>query len=229
MRKNKIYLTLLSALLFLALGVGILTRFSFVYDIQLERYTNNGEHFQVSLDDDSDYLSIYFDNQIDHISQLKTGSDLILKVKTTKNRDNMMRALRSQVDVLAVYKGDNIKKGDRINLYEPSSFYAFSYTSMGGYNIMQEGEEYIVFLKHLKVPEGYKYKGEEERTFIPVSSYYGKFPIKNRGETEVISEKALINGKVIYDRVKNYEIITSSKQVLEKYYALKQEVLQVKK
>ncbi|OAB45597.1 hypothetical protein [Paenibacillus antarcticus] len=41
---------------------------------------------------------------------------------------------------------------------------------------MDEGEEYIVFLDHLQVPDNYIYKGNEAISFLPKSTYFGKFP-----------------------------------------------------
>lgn len=230
MRSNKIYLAFLGIVIFLSIGVGVLTRFSYVQeDVSVGNYLDEADKYKVSLDEDPKYLEIYFDNMIDNLSQLKEESDVIVKVRASIERLNYMRAILSRVDVLEVYKGSDVKKGDHIYLYEPSNFSAASfYYVMGGYNIMQSGQEYIVFLKHLKIPEGYRYKGNEAVSFVPISTYYGKYPMNGIGTPNLINEDLIKKGAITYDDVKDFDLITTNKDILAKYNAFKEEVLQIK-
>ncbi|MGZ4134997.1 MAG: hypothetical protein ACXVC1_06535, partial [Tumebacillaceae bacterium] len=110
----------------------------------------------------------------------------------------------------------------RVYLYEPSYFGGLSYFVTGGYNIMQEGQEYIVFLKHLKVPSGYHYKDDEDISFMPVSSLYGKYPLQSKRNTHVVSE----NTEDSYYQVKDFDILTQEESTLKKYEEFKRLVMQ---
>lgn len=225
MRRNKIFLVFLSALIFFSIVLGLMTRFSFKQEFSAEEILNKGDKYAVSSQEDDRSLAIYFDNNMDDISQIKDKSNVIIKVKVTNDRQNYMRATLSGVDVSEVYKGNGIKKGDHIYIYEPGFFFRSSYSTEGGYNLMHGDREYILFLKHLKIPEGYKYKGKEAISFMPVSTYYSKYPLNSNGNTRVISKDELKKG-ISYGEVKEFDIITENVQIFEKYNALKEEVLQ---
>jgi hypothetical protein len=221
MRRHKIYLVSLGIMILLSVVFGVFTRFSFANDVSVGNYLENGDTYKVSFNDDPAYLGIYFNNSIATLSQLEDQSDVIVKVRLTNERLNHMRAILSKVNVLDVYKGNDVQKGDSIYIYEPSNFFASSYYVMGGYNIMHEDQAYIVFLKHIKIPEGYRYKGNEAISFIPVSTYYGKYPVKSAESAIVIPKEK----EVSYTQVKDLDVITQEEDVVNKYNTLKHEVL----
>ena len=226
MRRNKYFLVFLSALIFFSIVLGLMTRFSFKQEFSAEEILNKADQYAVSSnEDDSSYLAIYFDNNMENLSQIKDKSNVIIKVKVTNDRQTYMSTTLSGVDVSEVYKGNGIKKGDHIYIYEPSSFFRSSYSTMGGYNLMHRDSEYILFLKHLKIPEGYKYKGKEAISFMPVSTYYSKYPLNSNGNTRVIGKDELKKG-ISYGVVKEFDLITENVHNLEKYNAFKKEVLQ---
>ncbi len=223
--RKKIYLSLLIALLLLSVVVAILTRTSYaIADVSLGNILENEEQILVQLNEDSHYLSIYFNNELSNFTQLRDQSDIIVKVKVTNERQNYMNALLSGVKVTEIYKGNGIKKGDRIYIYEPSCFNRGVYTGIGGYNIMLENDEYILFLKHLTIPKGYKYKNNEAITFLPVSSYFAKYPLISNEVTQTLVE----NAEIKYNKIKDFEILTTNKDILALYQSLKNEVLQIK-
>lgn len=222
MFKNKIYWGLLSILLLLTIVTGILTRNSYaIEDVSLGNILEKEDQIQVQLNEDPDYLSVYFENQLTDFPQLQDRSEAIVKVKVTNERENTMYAILSGVTVSEVYKGDGIRSGDRIYIYEPGFFYNSEvYTSYGGYNLMSEDKEYILFLKHLPIPKGYHYKDQEAITYLPVSSYFSKYPVSGNKATQTLDEDA----EVLYKTVKNYEILTVKKEMLTKYQSFKKEV-----
>jgi hypothetical protein len=67
---------------------------------------------------------------------------------------------------------------------------------------MRENNEYIVFLKNLKVHENYKMSDKNKVSFIFVLSTLGKF---NKDETNsmILNESDIKNDKTIYNMVKN--------------------------
>ncbi len=224
MFKNKIYWSLVSLLLLLAVVTGILTRTSYaIEDVSLGNILEKADQIQVQLNEDPHYLSIYFENQLTDLSQLQDQSEVIVKVKMTNERENKMHAVQSGVTVSEVYKGEGLQNGDRIYIYEPGFFYNSEvYFGYGGYNVMLEDEEYILFLKHLPVPKGYRYKGNEAITFLPVSSYFSKYPVSNHGTTQLLEE----NAEITYKEVKDFELLTVNKEMLTQYYSFKKEVME---
>ena len=225
MRRNKIFLTFLSALIFFSIVLGLMTRYSFKQEVSAEKISNEGDKYGVSSQEDDSYLAIYFNNNMDNLSQIKDKSNVIIKAKVTNDRQTYSSATLSEVDVSEVYKGNGIKKGDHIYIYEPSNFINSSYSTLGGYNLMHGDGEYILFLKNLKIPEGYKYIGKEAISFMPVSTYYSKYPLNSNGNTRVIGKDELKKG-ISYVEVKEFDLITENVQIFEKYKTLKKEVLQ---
>lgn len=228
--KNKLFLGLLSVLLFLAIGVGLFTRFSFIEeDVNVASLMQKENQIRVQLMEDPQFVSIYFNNQLKDFSQLKDQSDIIVKVKVTNDRENHFQAILSKVRVTKVYKGE-VKQGDSIYLYEPSSFHkSESYSSTGGYNIMLDNQEYIVFLNHLKKPEGYQYKDREAISFVPISSYFGKYPVNSKEITPLISKEIETSDiETMYSKVKDYDILTTQNEMLKKYQSFKNEALNMK-
>lgn len=230
MRGTKIFFAVWSVVLVLAIGVGLMTRFSFAQDIEVGKHMEQPDQYTVNLSDDEEFTGIYFDNEMKDLTQLKERSALIVKVKVSNERLNYMRAILSGVDVLDVYKG-NVKKGDRIYVYEPSNFYLESYFVEEGYNVMQDGQEYILFLKHLPIPDGYKYKGKEAISFLPVSTLYAKYPLSSKNETKVLDRQKLLYSDegVSYASVQTYDILTTEPKKLKQYEAFREHVLQMDK
>ena len=53
------------------------------------------------------------------------------------------------------------------------------YFNSSGYQLIQDGSKYILFLSHLKAPNGYHWSAEEKRSFLPVSQLYSKYPLND--------------------------------------------------
>jgi hypothetical protein len=225
MKSNGVYFSFLGIMILLSIGFGIITRISYVQNANVDHYLNNADQYKVSIDEDPQYIEIYFDNIIDNISELEKKSDVIVRVKADVDRLNYMRAILTGTDVLDVYKGNDVKKGEHIYIFEPSNFFGSTYFVTGGYNIMNPGQEYILFLKHLKIPEGYRYKGKEAVSFITISTYYGKYPATKVGTVSQINESIADKKTITYNEVKYYDLITANKDIIAKYYILKDEVL----
>ncbi|GIO86158.1 hypothetical protein J25TS5_30900 [Paenibacillus faecis] len=218
------YFGLLVTILMVSIVVGIVTSKSFENNLAVQEYTKKSE-IRLNLIEDENLVSTYFNNEIDSLNELIDQSDLILKVKATKNRLNYSQTIKTKVEVMKVYKGANLEGKHEIYIYEPSYFFGPNYLSFGGYNIMQDDGEYIVFLKHLKKPEGYKYKGDEDVSFVPTSTYYGKFEeTSNEKTNQPLSREELDNG-IKYSKVKDWAIITTKQEQLQKYNELRNAVM----
>jgi hypothetical protein len=229
MRAHKIFLAGMAALVLLAVGVGLALKASFpTEEASVRNYVTKGDQMELELmhEDDSEYEALYFQNRYQDFSQLKEEAELIAKVKVIADRENRLRAVFAEVNVIQVYEGQGIKKGDRIYIYEPSSFYGHRYQVEAGYNIMVEGQEYVLFLKHLPIPPGYHYKEKEAITFLPTSTYFSKYPVHSQHITPVLREQDSGENKYTYDQIKDFEILTIYKEKLERYQSLKKQILQ---
>ena len=80
------------------------------------------------------------------------NSAYILKVRSVGNLELDFLCATEPVEVVDVYKGDNISKGDKISVFRSSSrlFYqlnGFNSINMEFVNVMKTGDEYLIFLE----------------------------------------------------------------------------------
>lgn len=92
-----------------------------------------------------------------------------MRVKVLKERKLYRDVTRTKVKIEKVYKSfDHRKEKETIWIDEPAAFmksYGEIYDSVEGYQLMNDGEEYDVFLNSEKVIRGYK-KSENEKEVI---------------------------------------------------------------
>lgn len=223
-KRTRVYFVVFFCVVFVCFGAGIVIRNSYVGYHSFEEMANkeNLQEYYVQLtEEDEQFIAI------DDYEELENSADIITKVSATDNRRmSPYTTTLTEAVVVETYKGE-IKSGESIFIYEPAAFsysVSKSYRSGGGYQMMKKGEEYIVFLQKLKTAKEYKMSEKEEKTFLPTTVLFSKFPVQ-QGELEVINEKKMNNGKYSYADVENLEIITSEKEDLEKYAKIKEKVL----
>ena len=177
---------------------------------------------------------VYDHTDVTTFDALQTQADVIVKVRVQEGVERQMStplATKTKVSVEAVYKGD-ISKNNGIWIYEPAVFlydksqgYYF-YETMNGYQIMQKGQEYIVFLQKLPANENYKKGEEENNTYLVFNSLYSKYPVLD-GKTEALDNARLEGRKeprYTYGEVKEQEILANSKKIIESYQKIKQQL-----
>lgn len=203
-------------LILAAVGFGLFTRKSFkAENLNLD----SKENAEVIL---SDTLDGYFDNDISTYEELADQSDLIVTGSITGKQGVYSQALKTKFHIDQIMKGDSGEKTpENIYVYEPSTFSFDTYDVLSGYNVMKENTDYILFLKHLKIPDGYKYKNDEAITFLPVSTCYSKYTLNDRRTEESVSGSE----KLTYEQVKDMGIITDDQEITDTYNALKKEVM----
>lgn len=224
MRKsNKFFIGGLAIILLTVLILGIMTRISIEDNSFLGKYISfsEGSNYKLSLREEDEYSKIYFENNIKNIEELKDKSDLVVKVKATPKRIVYSQAVKTKAEVLEVYKSDTIKEKDEVYIYEPNYFTSDKYISMSGYNLMEEDVEYVFFLKKLEVPKGYKYKKDEEITFMPVSTLYSKISVDKGNNVEVMSQDDIDKEKIDYEKIKGFDILTTNEMIIDKYKKFK--------
>lgn len=110
------------------------------------------------------------------INEVDKNSTLIVKGKYTGNRTlkewidestNTVTAVasRSEIHVEKVLKG--VLKKDTITVYEPAYFKDDIFVSIEGYNLMEKGHNYLLFLRPMK----------NDETYVIVGMYQGKYDL----------------------------------------------------
>lgn len=221
--KNKIYYIIIcmSVIFCIIIGVSVKNSFHNTVDPQnLEKEVIY--HTVVNLDDFVGKL--YFDNHIEKFSELQNESDLIVEIKLTDNRQLYSQATLSEAEVLETYKG-KVKPGDKILIYEPVFFLNDAYFTASGYNLMKKNNSYIIFLKNLQIPKGYKYKNDEAKTYLPVSTIFAKYNIKLTDKEKITYEPNTLK----FGDVKDNEIISTDIKTVDQYNYFKLIVLKTYK
>ena len=132
-----------------------------------------------------------------NLKKIKKQSDEFLRVKVLKERKLYRDVTRTKVKIEKVYKSFDHRK------------------------------EKDVFLNSEKVIRGYKKSENEKRSYLPSTTKYSIYPVKNRKQKEILSQKKLDNGEYSYGKIKNYYILTTRLEELKQYMENKKELKQV--
>ncbi|MBR3917618.1 MAG: hypothetical protein IKJ59_02640 [Clostridia bacterium] len=138
-------LSVISVLLFIIpCCVGFICKHSYT---DVSKNKNPFDSFDIGLlsEFSSQYLEEYFDHS------LEDDSKYILKVTPVKPMEFAYKCYSEPVKVIEVFKGDEIKINDEINIVRNSSLVYWNVNDTNGVNTgfvnkMNEGEEYLVFL-----------------------------------------------------------------------------------
>ena len=83
-------------------------------------------------------------------------ADVILRVKASGKSQISRQFVRQKVTVVQIFKGDSLKKGDKIRVMWESSMAVLpeKYLNMGFVNFMKEDHEYLIFLNEREESAG---------------------------------------------------------------------------
>lgn len=160
---------------------------------------------------------------ISNIGDLESISPIVVKVRLKKNatREIYYDCVLSQIEVVNVYKG-NVTMGEILDLFEPMSCELKDHVvASDGYNVMQEGEEYIVFLKTLYGA----YYTKNEHTYVPTTPAFSKYQC-TKAPIGYFQEEDLYPNKVLYNDVRNQEILLCDKESYNIYVYIKRQVME---
>ena len=219
MSKNKISLSIITLILIILVFIGVKTRVSFVYENNLEYDWNNYKIFDMNVND------IYYD-KVDKVENVITNSFIIAKVKMTDEKQILNQCVLSKVEVINIYKNETNKYIDEDNdlyIYEPISVQnntSSIYTTYG-YIPMIENNEYMVFLKPLKVPKDYKMSEKEEISFMYYNPIYGKKSVDDKlyyinNDNKELELNDIINYDVIL-KSDTIDIYNEFNQIINEY------------
>jgi hypothetical protein len=226
--KLKIFVMLWGVTILISVVVGKLTASSFVDNVELEQYLSNKDikiaYCVMGYDPDTNvgYLN---NEEVQSLDDLLVDKDTIVaKVILSKNfqRKIYLESIFSQVEIVECESG-NLKKGEKIEILEPVDCGANVILCTDGYSMMQEGKEYIVFLKPLKNT----YYGHSKYIYAPNSTLYSKFPTQpstpHLFRYEELEEPEKLYS---YEKMKDEEVYLYDKKEFNKYLKLKKEVLE---
>lgn len=224
-KSTKIYFLAILILISVTTVYAVITKYSFTGDYNLSKIKEQYDldNFMYSNNEDS----VYFNNSITSLYELEKNSDLIVKVQLLDNSILYYNSIETPVKIVDVYSNNaNLKKGDIIYIQEPISITYLNnmenITSIRGYVLMNTNHEYILFLKHLDKVDGYKYKNNEEITYIPVSTRFGKYCKEEK--PKFIDQSQIDSGEIYYRDFKNSSAVFIDNEELIKYNSVSLQV-----
>ncbi|MGX9135092.1 hypothetical protein ACWV26_12090 [Rummeliibacillus sp. JY-2-4R] len=155
------------------------------------------------------------------IDNLKEKSTLIVKGKFTGNRTltewkdeptNTVTATgsKSEIQIVEVLKGTFPKsQSKKITVYEPAYFENGIYISIEGYNLMHDGNNYLLYLKPMI----------DDDSYVIVGMYQGKYDLDSpdlvKNTKNIKSYNDIKNVEYFGDNIEGFNKL--KKQVKEKY------------
>lgn len=210
------FLILWASILGICILAGIFTRLSYT-NITVSRINEVNEFTCINAffkAEDVDFNSV--ENLLDI-------SDLVAKVIRTGESRHQAMTILSDVKIIDVIKGDVQLQGKTIHVYEPSYFLfkpSLYYVTMG-YNLMQEGDVYILFLQKKEASNQSGIDELEQNSYvITTNSALGKFKVDNHNQNTILDE----NTSYTYGQVRHLEVLVSNKKELEFYLDVKNQV-----
>ena len=222
---TKKYIGICCIVFVLAVFMGIVVRFSFQGSTTVTKLMNNNiDEYTIQLEeiDEEDNFAIVKDYK-----ELESKSEFIAKIKVTDDRELYANTIKTKVKLEKIYKSDKkLLKNDYVYIYELAAFEEdFGiYDAMEGYQLMQSGREYYVFLNTIKTAKGYQKSKEENVTYLPSTTCYSVIPV-SPGKIETLKQEKVDSGEYCYKDIKNMEILTTSKEVLKTYSSIKKDAL----
>ena len=148
-RRTKQYFLICFLCFMLSLVIGLVVKFSFhgYRDFQSMETKENLSKYQLQIMETNNE-SVFLKTK--NLKKIKKQSDEFLRVKVLKERKLYRDVTRTKVKIEKVYKSfDHRKEKETIWIDEPAAFmksYGEIYDSVEGYQLMNDGEEYDVFL-----------------------------------------------------------------------------------
>lgn len=151
--------------------------------------------------------------------ELEKESDTIVRVSGAKNRAMKFENLLTELEVKEVYKGD--VNSDKIWVYEPLNITVYPESNyiylQWCYNLMEEDEDYILFLKFREMPEGYNYSDKDKATFLLSHVAYSKITVNDPIFPQALKGNSAPSERDKYKDMKQYTLITMDPLVKAKY------------
>lgn len=160
----------------------------------------------------------FFADSMEVYTEMLDQSPIVLRVKAEGEREYSYQTLKQQVEVLEVYKGNEIQVGEEIEVLTTRLALNFSdmKVSLGFTNLLKKDNEYLIFFDE-KIDS--PYHGDNiyrisDMTFNPIFNY-------NDVDNVVIEEGMYVPYSLFTDS----EFIVGDSVSLEKLLTFKQEMI----
>ena len=229
---NKIHRTLVLMAMVVMLIVcvigGRVVANSFVDNTNLDTYLQQKNpaicYCEIGYDEDTN-IGFVDGDKIQDVCDIMNNTEVVkVHLNQEKKRSIYYECVLSTVEVDEVYQG-NLKKGNEIDIFEPVDCRNMQIDCTDGYSLMQEGNQYILFLIPLK-NAGY---GTGEYVYAPVSTTYAKF-LYNDSFPELFNEEQLEENTettLYYNQYKQAEVYLYDEKMYNKYCKLKKQVMEL--
>lgn len=159
------------------------------------------------------------------IGENLSSSNLIIRAKSDGEMKYSFKNNKQYIEVIEVYKGDELNAGDQIAVTSHSWLFFFDEmrANVGFVNVMQPGHEYLIFLdQQLETLET-----EKDTIYLLQESIISPiFNYEDQGNDKIISIDDPYDRYVPYEEVKDNEFFVSSEEALEALMELKHELLE---
>ncbi|WP_339228941.1 hypothetical protein [Aeribacillus sp. FSL K6-2833] len=206
--------------------IGILTRNSYINDVDVNKYFNDKElNYTISkYEEDITKVFTKFES-LKNLDELEKESPIIVKAKVDSKSPRIRYYLTTltTVKVLNVYKGKI--SNDFISVFEPIDIIdavdsAGTVNSVDGYNWMDKEKEYILFLRPLKD----SHYSDDSVVYLPTTTVLSKYQI-DESKVSLLDEDKMLNGSLKYADIKNQEVVLYEDQYVDKFNNFKRDVL----
>ncbi len=227
-RGIRIWTSIAVLLIVFCIVVGRLTAGSYVDNVEIEQYLANPDVTVAycGMGYDATTHVGYLDNdKIQSVDDLLAEDVVVVKARLNSKfqRKRYYECVLSQIDIITCYEG-NQKAGDSIHIFEPTDCFSDDQIlCTDGYNMMQPGKEYILFLKTLQNT----YFGPDKYVYAPNSTRYSKYLVGN-SKPKLFSYDELEEPEKLhlYSEVREQEVFLYEKEEYDKYLKLKNEVIE---
>lgn len=167
---------------------------------------------------------IYGEGQsVNDLQDIEHGADLIVKVRmeSSSKREIYQECVLSQAQVIKQYKGDALLK-TAISIFEPVNCTGIKGMLLcsEGYSPMQEGTEYILFLKQLKN----SLFGEDAYVYLPSTLTFSKYAVDEH-RAQALPKKEMETEGMLYSEIRNEEVFLYEQTAVEWFAEVKEQVL----
>lgn len=225
-KSTKIFFMGIIGVCIICLVVGVTVRGS-IKDLEYKDVKNEAQEYAYDIRGNTNYVDgLSLENIKD---ELENKSDVIVTGSFTGKRKIIKGCIISELSIVKTYKGDI--KLENIYIYEPVFSYLFTegpfkgvVMSEGGYGLMNEDKEYLLFLKDESSSPEFGYLKKSDKAFTYTNNEFGKLCIEyNKNDYKVLKEYK--PGETRYNEFEGYEQVISNEEVLGFYNQLREALL----
>ncbi len=198
------------------LGIGVRSTWEDDTDFREQLTSYN---MLVSSSDTEEDISFLLPEQVNSFEKLCKKADIVARVKmnSKSNRTSYTQCVLSEVEILEVYQGQ--VSSENIFVFEPSYVKEDTIYTVGSYLPMEDGKEYIMFLR--KIDCGL-YQGQDA-IYLPTTTGLSKYQCEERkmtGNVYPLKEDRTADYKKCY----NFDAVIMDKQLKDMYRAYKMNI-----